>query len=159
MLKEARQRDAELRFWRQVSGSGRGCWEWIGAKFRGGYGRFNYIGRSISAHRFAYEMAFGPIPDGFHIDHVCRNRGCVNPYHLDCVLPIVNWERGMAPSALIRQQTHCKNGHELTPDNTYMRSDGRRCRQCARSYARKSYKKHYKSRKLGAAGGQQEGTK
>lgn len=112
-----------------------GCWQWQGSMSPDGYGRFS-VGY---AHRFSYEKAIGPIPDGFHIDHLCRNRGCVNPAHLEAVTPRTNILRGVAPSALAVQMGRCKRGHEFTADNTYVQpSTGhRRCRKC-RALTRKS---------------------
>lgn len=108
-----------------------GCWLWTASCGRGGYGRFNYEGRAQSAHRCAYELLVGPIPDGLEIDHLCRVRNCVNPDHMEPVTHRVNVLRGMGSSAKRARQTHCKNGHPFDEKNTYMRPDGRRaCRAC-----------------------------
>src|SRR2546426_12646273 len=72
------------RFWSLVEMS-LFCWEWTGKKFKNGYGCFRIRGRHFMAHRRAYEMCVGPIPCGLDIDHLCRNRGCVNPSHLEPV--------------------------------------------------------------------------
>jgi hypothetical protein len=71
-----------------------GCWEWTGAKDRDGYGTMHHRNRPYRAHRFAYEQFVGPIPDGLVIDHLCTNRGCVNPEHLEPVTNAVNIKRG-----------------------------------------------------------------
>lgn len=78
-------------------------------------------------HRFSYEHFVGPLADGFEIDHLCRNRGCVNPAHLEAVTRLENCRRGA-----YAQKTHCKHGHEFTPDNIYWnRGKHRQCRACS----------------------------
>jgi hypothetical protein len=89
------------------------------------------------AHRIAYELFIGPIPNGLHIDHLCRNRGCVNPVHLEPVTQQENMLRGYAPSAVSHRANRCHRGHEFTPENTYIkhRPNGRikrDCKECAR---------------------------
>jgi len=92
---------------------------------KNGYGQF---GRNEPAHRAVYRTMVGPIPDGLHIDHLCRNRRCVNPSHLEPVTQKVNSERGFFGSL-----TECHRGHPFDEINTYYRSDsGRNCRECAR---------------------------
>lgn len=90
----------EERFWSKVEKSS-GCWAWTGHKNRNGYGwTLGPKGKGESAHRIAYELLVGPIPEGLQIDHLCRNRACVNPDHLEPVTQRVNWQRGNAPSAI-----------------------------------------------------------
>lgn len=106
-----------------------GCWIWTAYKDRDGYGLSNrpkVMGRgSNRAHRIAYEIEHGSIPPG-HLDHLCRNRACVRPSHLEPVTAKVNAERGMKA-----QQTHCKRGHEFNEQNTYQKPNGTRaCRRC-----------------------------
>jgi hypothetical protein len=117
-----------------------GCWEWAGARTREGYGVMHHGGRQHGAHRLSWEAANGPIAPGLHIDHLCRNRCCVNPDHLEPVTPRENVLRSpIAPSAINARKTHCDKGHELTPDNldSYMLKKGHRaCKECMRATCR-----------------------
>lgn len=124
----------EERFWPKVSkGSPEECWRWNGAENGSGYGRFHLGGRSVAAHRVAYELMVGPISEGLVIDHLCRNPSCVNPAHLEPVTGRENTLRGMSPYAIKARWTHCKWGHEFTTENTYIAPNGtRRCRACHR---------------------------
>ena len=104
------------------------CWDWTGAKTDQGYGQIWDNGKPVYAHRLAYEWAHGPIPDGLQIDHLCHNRGCVNPRHLDAVTSGENTRRGVVSRGL---DVRCRNGHIRTPENTHKRPNGhRRCRDC-----------------------------
>jgi hypothetical protein len=103
------------------------CWLWVGAVQTSGYGSVG-IGnkRTALVHRLSYEAHNGPIPDGLTIDHLCRNKTCVNPDHLEPVTLAENIRRAAAAI------THCVHGHELTPENLLNRKDGKRnCRTCA----------------------------
>lgn len=128
----------EERFWAKVNKdgplwNGTPCWVWTGAKKPNGYGNFGISGRVVYAHRFAYEILVGVIPAGFEADHLCRNRACVNPEHLDSVTHKVNVLRGQSPTAMHAQATHCPQGHPYDLLNTAIRRSGRRrCRACDR---------------------------
>jgi hypothetical protein len=115
---------AEERFWSKVDRSGN-CWLWLGYLMPNGYGKFRVaVGVTALAHRAAYELANGTIPDGLEIDHLCRNRACVNPSHLEPVTHVENVRRAM--------KTHCLRGHGFTAENTLMDRGRRVCRACRR---------------------------
>lgn len=119
------------RFWTKVDRGGpEDCWEWRAHVSRSGYGTFSMQGGTKRAHRVAYELVLGPIPDGLTLDHLCRNTRCVNPRHLEPVTVEVNVLRGSGPAALNALKTHCIRGHEFTPENTIKQKRGRACRAC-----------------------------
>lgn len=120
------------RFWSKVDVGD--CWQWTACTQRG-YGRFMAGDGLKRAHRFAYELLVGPIPEGQQLDHLCRNRGCVNPDHLQAVDARTNVLRGESFIAHQARQTHCKRGHEFTPANTRRYRGRRFCRACVHTRA------------------------
>lgn len=131
----------EDRFWLKVDKGG-DCWLWTASVLPNGYGQFDHT----TAHRRSIEFTTGkPVPAGAVVDHLCRNRLCVNPSHLEVVTQSTNVNRGYAGpiSSSMRKEwsmdrTHCKHGHELTPDNEYNppgHPTWRQCRECRRAAA------------------------
>ncbi len=124
-----------------------GCWLWTGALNSCGYGSFRdgptRVAPVRGAHVVSYEIYIGPVPDGLQLDHLCRVRSCVNPYHLEPVTQAENMRRGVATqrsAEVQRNKTHCPYGHEYAGANLYVFPDGkhRGCRAChaANSLAR-----------------------
>lgn len=122
------------RFWPKVDTTGP-CWEWTASKNHLGYGQVSreYPDRRLGmAHRVAYELLVGPIPEGKELDHLCRNPSCVNPDHLEPVTHAENMRRAPydAPASK-RAKTHCPAGHPYSGENLYVNPKGRReCRAC-----------------------------
>lgn len=107
------------------------CWLWTAAINSCGYGSFWDGDRIGQAHRWVYEFCVGEIPDGLTIDHLCRVRNCVNPWHMEPVTNKENILRGEAPSASHALKTHCPKGHAYDSNNTYVARNGsRHCRRC-----------------------------
>ena len=108
-----------------------GCWVWTAALASStGYGRQGYGGFVWYSHRLAYSLLRGSIPEGLSIDHLCRNRACCNPAHLEIVTHRENCLRGVSFAAVNAAKTHCKRGHEFTPENTFRRNGRRPGREC-----------------------------
>src|ERR1035437_9785011 len=128
--------DNTRRFWSKVEVAD-SCWLWTDPLDRDGYARFYWNGRTMGAHRVAYEQFIGPISDGLVIDHLCRVRHCVNPEHMEVVTNRENLRRGESFSAKKKRQTECIHGHPFTSENTYIRPDNgcRQCRECNRIVA------------------------
>jgi hypothetical protein len=124
-----RNGDPMMRFWNKVQVT-ESCWLWTGGKSHNGYGLFHWSRRQVRAHRFAYEMFVGPIPEGLTIDHLCRVPACVLPLHMEAVTIRENILRGEGRAAANARQTHCQRGHLFDEDNTYVRRGMRTCREC-----------------------------
>lgn len=123
------------RFWDKVDKS-ENCWLWTGAKQTLGYGHVWLDGRMRVAHRVAYEMVIGPIPDGLTLDHLCRVRHCVNPNHLQPVTLAENIARGENPAAINGRKTACPRGHELKEVLSGRRAGERYCPTCLKDRKR-----------------------
>ena len=133
----------EERFWPKVNKSGpvpdyrpdlSPCWLWTEGKDGSGYGRFKINGHMVAAHRFAYELLVGSIPQGLELDHLCRVRHCVNTDHLEPVTNHVNVLRGFNNAAQNARKTHCPQGHPYDKENTSLHNGRRYCRTCHREW-------------------------
>jgi hypothetical protein len=135
------------RFMAKVEVGASGCWVWTAGLGRGGYAKFKAEGRTVGAHRWAYEHFVGPIPEGLQLDHTCHDpascvapcphRRCVNPSHLEAVTCQENLLRGGTFQAANAAKTHCVHGHEYTPENTMADGGGRSCRTCKRAQVKR----------------------
>lgn len=130
------------RFLRHVKVCGeQECWPWLGHTSDKGYGKFLMGRQAVLAHTVSYQLFVGPIPEGKEVDHLCHNRICQNPSHLEAVTHTVNIQRGDRSKyggPVNRAKTHCPKGHPYDEGNTHITVDGRRkCRTCDRERHRK----------------------
>lgn len=131
------------RLWENVdkTSNPKGCWEWRGFTAPSGYGHIHWKTRPHRVHRVSWELLRGLIPDGMYMDHLCRNKICVNPEHLEIVTPRENVIRGISPAALRSKQAHCIRGHLLAGENLYLKKGvhgiERQCRECGRERCRR----------------------
>lgn len=138
-------------FWLQVDKNGpNGCWIWKGKLNKAGYGQFKCMDFTTRfTHRIAYALYHGELPPWSNkpprveIDHLCRVVACLNPDHLEAVTHTENLRRGKTVNARFAKQTHCKRGHEFTPDNIYWKTyswgRARNCRRCQREIHQRRY--------------------
>lgn len=118
------------RLWSKIGMGENGCWEWLGNKNDNGYGLLKVNGKQLRVHRLTYNEVIGPIPEGLMPDHLCRNRGCVNPFHLEPVTNKINVMRGSGLTAQNAQKTHCPSGHPYIYENLYIHNSQRHCKIC-----------------------------
>lgn len=140
------------RFWKRVNKNGPvsserpdlgPCWIWQGGASKYGYGQMYLDGKVRYTHRISYEIANGQIPQGLHIDHLCKVHRCCNPSHIEAVLPGTNTLRGNGQSGRNLRKTHCIYGHEFTPENTRYypsKPNARHCLTCIQRRHRENYK-------------------
>lgn len=119
------------------------CWIWTGHRDRNGYGSSRINRKNAPVHRVTYEYFIVEVPDGLELDHLCRNRSCVNPWHLEPVTRAINMQRAVGCGQYDRSRrpdpnrTHCSKRHRLVGDNVYISSRGNKsCRSCQRDNAR-----------------------
>lgn len=147
------------RFWSKVRILDDGCWLWTAALLKasasgsGGYGLFDDE-KTMLAHIWVYRATIGPVPVGKQLDHLCRNRACVNPLHLEPVTCRQNILRGEGLAAVNAKKTHCIHGHPFSGENLGKQSQngkykGRKCKMCAmlqqrvrRSKQKQNYERH-----------------
>lgn len=123
--------ELEARFWEKVAwGDPDECWDWVARRSGGGYGQFRLSGSIVTAHRVAYELEVGEVPPGLVIDHLCGNRACCNPQHLEPVTQLENVRRGLRVNG-----AKCLRGHLISRDFYVDPKGVRVCNVCRRAKA------------------------
>lgn len=136
------------RFWSRVEKT-EGCWNWAGAIHKSGYGYISFRKKNLRAHRISWELHNnGIIPDGYHVHHICQNKKCVNPSHLELLSPYDHWEITLSSIHDKKEsRTHCKYGHALTEATSFVYTNpttgysSRRCRICKNTAERQRKRK------------------
>ncbi|GGS27877.1 HNH endonuclease [Streptomyces parvus] len=147
MQTDAREKDMR-RFWSKVMVDASGCLLWTAGQIGNGYGQFYFQGRSVLAHRFAFTVLVGAIPEGLQLDHLCRVRSCVNPNHLEPVTARENVLRGETTPAANLAKAACPAGHVYDATNTRIRANGsRECRTCDAAREQKRREEHNAQRR------------
>lgn len=135
------------RFLTKIKKAKNGCWNWTASVTVFGYSQFHYGGKQGKGHRYSYEHYKGAIPKGLSIDHLCRNRKCVNPDHLEAVTNKENVMRGIGLTAQHARKTECINGHDLTGTNLYTyHYNGNPVRQCKACQVKRRHDYYSKNR-------------
>lgn len=129
------------------------CWIWTGFKTWEGYPRTGAANKGLSqyAHVAAYTLTIGPVPEGLQLDHLCKNRSCINPRHMEPVTPVVNSSRAKWATS-----THCIHGHEFTECNTHhyiQKRNGRPARRCKACHAIESHSRYLRQKAAAAIAG------
>lgn len=128
------------------------CWVWLKNACAKGYGGFTlYPGKSVRPYRYCYVLLVGPVPDGLELDHLCRNRACCNPAHLEPVTHRENVLRGEGLAAKQARQTHCIHGHPFSGSNLIFQKSGRACRACHNA-STKEYKRQRRAAEIALKG-------
>lgn len=149
MTRPERYRDDPALFWCRVDQSGGpdACWNWLGSMKPQGYGQITWRGRKgWLTHRVALDLVGVTVPVGWHTDHLCTNKRCCNPRHLEPVPPSVNGLRAGAQKAW---PLFCAHGHYMNGENILLRENGRpRCKQCRRRVVRESQRRRRQQRQM-----------
>lgn len=121
------------RFWLKVERDEQTrCWQWVASKNSSGYGTFGVKRRIVATHRLTFSIFNGPLDSSLEIDHLCRNRACCNPAHLEQVTKRTNVLRGENNAAQNARKSVCKAGHPLEGENVYQNGNRRICKACRR---------------------------